>query len=180
MKIGNRPKRKSGKANPTILGLLFITMGGFIFFTWGLPPMQYASASLDWPSVTGEITRSEIDTYRKEGKTQYLPDIAYTYQVDSKSYTSSKITVGDPPATSNISPAKRIQSEYPVGKEVEVHYDPEVPSSSALKPGVQRNDIMLLFITGIFPFLGILLFLRGLKAKREREEIITLKVLTKN
>lgn len=169
MRIGTKPTRKPGKANPIVLGLAFIIIGGFVFFMWGLPPMQYASASKNWPSVQGKITRSEVDTYRKEGKTQYLPDIAYNYTVDGKQYASSKVTVGDPPSTSNISPAKRLQSEYPVGKEVEVYYDPEVHSSSTLKTGIQRNDIMLAVITGIFPFLGIFVFAGGLKSKRKSQ-----------
>jgi len=165
MRIGNAPTRKPGKANPIVLGLVFIIIGGFAFFMWGLPPMQYANASKSWLSVPGEITRSEVDTYRKDGKTQYLPDIAYTYTVEGRNYTSSKITVGDPPSTSNISPAKRLQAEYPVGEEVTVYYDPEVHSSSTLKTGIQKNDILLAIITGAFPFFGILIFGSGLKSK---------------
>ncbi|MDT8400757.1 MAG: DUF3592 domain-containing protein [Bacteroidales bacterium] len=169
MRIGSRTTRKPGKANPVVLGLLFIIIGGFVFFMWGLPPMQYANASKNWPSVPGKITRSEVETYRKDGKTQYLPDIAYTYTVEGKTYNSSKVTVGDPPFTSNISPAKRLQAEYPVGEDVTVYYDPEVHSSSALKPGIRRNDIMLAVITGAFPFFGIFIFGSGLKSKRKSQ-----------
>lgn len=165
MRIGSRPARKPGKANPIVLGLLFILIGGFVFFMWGLPPLKYASASRAWPSVSGEITRSEVETYRKDGKTQYLPDIAYKYSIDGKNYSSSKVTVGDPPYTSNISPAKRMQAEYPVGKSVDVFYDPEVPSSSALRPGIQKNDIFLAVILGIFPLLGILILISGVRSK---------------
>jgi hypothetical protein len=170
MRIGTKPTKKAGKANPIILGLLFIVIGGFVFFMWGLPPMQYSHSSKDWPSVPGDVIKSEIETYRSDGKTEYLADIVYKYTVEGKIYTSSKVTVGDPPFTSNISPAKRIQAEYPVGKTVEVHYDPEAPSSSALRPGIQGSDILLLVITGIFPFIGILVFAGGLKTKRKQNE----------
>jgi len=170
IRIGTRPTKKPGKANPIILGLLFIVIGGFVFFMWGLPPMQYAHSSKDWPAVPGEITRSEVETYRSDGKTQYLADIVYKYSVEGKTYTSSKVTVGDPPFTSNISPAKRTQAEYPVGKAVDVYYDPEAYSSSALKPGIQNNDIIVALITGIFPFIGILVFASGLRAKRRAKK----------
>lgn len=168
MRIGSRPARKPGKANPIVLGLLFILIGGFVFFMWGLPPLKYASASRAWPSVPGEITRSEVETYRKDGKTQYLPDIAYKYNIDGKNYTSSKVTVGDPPYTSNISPTRRLQAEYQVGKSVDIYYDPEVPSSSALSPGIQKNDILLAVILGIFPLMGILIFISGVRAKTRK------------
>jgi len=165
MKIGAPGTRKPGKANPIVLGSLFILIGGIVFFMWGLPPLKYSNASKTWPSVPGEITRSELETYRKDGKTQYLPDIAYKYNVDGKDYSSSKVTVGDPPFTGSISPAKRIQNYYPVGKNVDVFYDPEVPSSSALRPGIQKNDILLAVITGIFPLMGILILISGIRAK---------------
>ncbi|HPR73287.1 MAG TPA: DUF3592 domain-containing protein [Bacteroidales bacterium] len=168
MRIGTTSTRKPGKANPIVLGLLFILIGGFVFFMWGLPPLKYSCASRAWPSVPGEITRSELETYRKDGKTQYLPDIAYKYNVDGKDYSSSKVTVGDPPFTGSISPAKRIQSEYPVRKSVDVYYDPEVPSSSALRPGIQKNDILLALILGIFPLMGILILFSGIKAKTKK------------
>jgi len=38
MRIGNRLTRKPGKANPIVLGLLFIVIGGFVFFMWDCPP----------------------------------------------------------------------------------------------------------------------------------------------
>jgi hypothetical protein len=139
--------------------------GGIVFFVWGLPPLKYADQSANWPSVPGTVTKSEIDTWRRDGKTYYQANIAYTYEVDGKQLTASKVTVGDPPSQTNMSPAKRIQDEFPVGAAVNVFYDPEAPSSTALKPGVQKNDMLLAFITGTFPLMGILLFLSGIKKK---------------
>lgn len=160
--------KKPGKANPIVLGIIFIIAGGITFFLFALPPLQYANTSKSWPSVSGEVIKSEIDTWQKDGKTHYTPKIVYTFTVDGKKLTSSKITVGDSPFDSNISPAKRVQAEYPVGKQVDVFYDPEVPSSSALKPGIQKNDIILGGITGIFLVVGILMLFSGIKTKMKQ------------
>lgn len=157
--------KKPGKANPIALGLLFTIFGGVTFFLWGLPPLQYSNTSKNWPSVTGTVTQSEISTWRKDGKTHYQPKIVYTYIVDDKTYTSSKITVGDSPFDTNISPAKDIQQEYPVGKIVDVFYDPEAPASAALKPGIQNSDLAVAGITGIFLVIGILLIFSGMKTR---------------
>ncbi len=157
--------KKPGKANPITLGILFMLVGGITFFLFGLPPLQYSNSSQTWPSVSGEVIKSEIDTWQKDGKTHYTPKIVYTFIVDGKKLTSSKITVGDSPFDSNILPAKRIQAEYPVGKQVDVFYDPEVPSSSALKPGIQTNDLVLAGITGIFLVAGVFMFFNGMKTK---------------
>ena len=180
MNIGTPQTKRPGTANLIYIGLLFLIAGGFTFFIWGLPPLQYASASKDWPSANGEITRSEIYSEWKDGKTQYRPDIVYTYHVDGRSYVSSNVTVGDPLFASSISTAKRIQAEYPEGRNVDVYYNPDLPSFSVLEPGVKESGILTLVITGLFPVLGILLFLRGMKAKRDGQKTITLRVLTEN
>ena len=163
--------RTPGNANPITLGILFAVVGGITFFVWGLPPLKYSNTSKSWPSVPGTITKSEIDIWRTDGKTHYQPKIVYAYTVDGKKYSSSKITVGDPPLDNNITPAKRLQQEYPVDKTVDVWYDPEVPASSALKTGIKTNDLVLAAITGLFFIVGMFVLYSGLKAKRRAAEV---------
>jgi len=146
--------------------LIFAIVGGAIFFLFALPPLQYASTSKSWPLVDGIITRSEIDVSRSDGNTHYQPDIAYSYIVEGKKYSSSKITVGEPPLDNNVSKAKKVQVKYPTGKEVTVWYDPELPGSSVLEPGIKSGDIMLASIAAIFFLVGILALYKGLKAKK--------------
>ena len=158
-------QRRIQKKNPITLGILFMIIGGVTFFLWGLPPLKYANESKNWPSVPGKIIQSDIDTWRKDGKSHYRANVVYTYMVDSKTLTSSKVTVGDPPSTSNMLAAKAVQEEYPVGSEVLVYYDPEVPASSALKPGIRGNDILLAGVTGLFLVIGILVLFGELRSR---------------
>lgn len=166
MRIGTTTRKKPGNANPITLGIIFAIVGGAIFFLFALPPLQYSYASKAWPSVPGKIIKSEIGIWKSDGKTHYEPDIAYTYSVDGKSYSSSKITVGDPAIDNNITPAKRMQAEYPVDKEVDVYYDAELPASSALEPGIRTGDILLASIPAIFFFVGLLVLYQGFKARK--------------
>ena len=76
--------------------------------------------------MPGTITRSEVKVLRSDGNTHYNTDIAYSYSVGGKEYSSSGITIGDPPLDNNVTKAKRLQSEYSVGKDVTVFYDPEL------------------------------------------------------
>jgi hypothetical protein len=168
--IGTRTTRRPGKANPVTLGIIFALVGGAIFFVFALPPLQYASSSKSWPTVQGVITRSDIDVWNREGKTHYQPDIAYTYSVDGKKYSSSKINAGEPPMDNNVNSAKKIQAKYPAGKEVTVWYDPGLPESSALEPGIKTGDILLASIAAIFFLVGIFSFYKGLKAKKVIDE----------
>ncbi|HZK61325.1 MAG TPA: DUF3592 domain-containing protein [Anaerovoracaceae bacterium] len=171
MRIGNTRTRKPGNANPVTLGIIFAIVGGAIFFLFALPPLQYSNTSKSWPTVPGTITRSNVDIWRSDGKTHYQPDIAYNYAVDGKKYSSSKITVGDPPLDNNVTLAKRLQAEYPAGKEVVVYYDPELPESSALKPGTKTGDYLLAAIAAIFFFVGLFALYQGLKAKKRVAEV---------
>ncbi len=170
MRIGTTRNRNPGNANPISLGIIFAIVGAAVFLLFALPPLQYSVASKDWPSVQGTITRSEVDIWKRDGNTHYEPDIAYSYTVDDKKYSSSKITVGDPPLDNNVTKAKQVQAEYPVGKEVVVYYDPELPESSALKPGTKTGDYMLAGIATIFFFVGLFALSRGIKAKRNVAE----------
>ncbi len=170
MRISTTTTRKPGNANPIVLGIIFALVGGAIFFIFALPPLQYASSSKSWPTVQGEITRSDIDVWNREGKTHYQPDIAYTYYVDGKKYSSSKINAGEPPMDNNANTAKQIQAKYPVGEKVTVWYDPGLPASSALEPGIKAVDILLASIAAIFFLVGIFSFYKGLKAKKVIDE----------
>jgi hypothetical protein len=162
--------RTTGNANPISLGIIFALAGGAVFFLFALPPLQYSNTSESWPSVPGIITRSEVYISRSDGKTHYQPDIAYAYYVGGKKYTASKITVGDPPLNNNVAPAKLLQAEYPVGKEVIVYYDPELPESSALRPGTKTGEYLLAGFAAIFFFTGLMAIHKGLKDKRHATE----------
>lgn len=171
IRIGNNRSRKPGNANPVTLGIIFAMVGGAIFFLFALPPLQYSAASRSWPTVAGTITRSDVDVWKRDGKTHYQPDIAYTYSVENKMYSSSGITVGEPPLDNNATHAKRLQGEYPVGTAVMVYYDPGLPESSALDPGVKSGDVMLASVSILFFVVGLFALFQGVRAKRRATEI---------
>ena len=132
IRIGSPRTRKPGNANPVTMGILFAVIGAAVFIFFALPPLQYSATAKSWPSVPGTITRSEVKVWKRDGNTHYESDIAYSYTVEGKNYSSTKITVGDGSLDNNVSKAKRLQAEYPVDKEVDVYYDPGLPESAVL------------------------------------------------
>jgi hypothetical protein len=120
--------------------------------------------------VPGTITKSEVQVFKRDGNTHYQPDIAYSYTVEGKKYTASKITVGDGSLDNNVSKAKRLQAEYPAGKEVNVYYDPDLPESAVLQPGTKSGDLLLAGIAAVFFLVGVLALFQGVKAKRRAAE----------
>ncbi|MBN1416262.1 MAG: DUF3592 domain-containing protein [Bacteroidales bacterium] len=170
IRIGSPRTRRPGNANPVTMGIIFAIIGGAIFIFFALPPLQYAAASKSWPAVPGTITRSEVKVWQRDGNTHYEPDIAYSYMVEGKRYSSSKITVGDGSLDNNVKRAKSLQAEYPAGKEVDVYYDPDLPESAVLQPGTKSGDLMLAGISALFFFVGLLAVYQGVKAKRRAAE----------
>ena len=68
-----------GTITGLILGPLFAIVGYFVAFTFGKPILDNAKRSVDWPSVSGVVTQSALETSRSKGKTMYSFDVGYRY-----------------------------------------------------------------------------------------------------
>jgi hypothetical protein len=101
-----------------------------------------------YPTVEGEITRSEITTHRdSEGRTTFGADLAFTYRVDGVAHTSDTYRYGEM-SSSDSSHAAGIVQAHPVGGRVRVFYNPHDPADAILNPGIAGQDLMLgLFLT---------------------------------
>lgn len=112
-----------------------------------------------WPTTGGAVVRSEVIEfdYRDpaDGQTRRKQrlDFAYTYEVGSRSHEASNFDVsGAWPAGGSMS---AFAAEYPVGRQVQVHYDPDNPAHAGLSvegPGQ----------TGGFQILALTLFALGI------------------
>jgi hypothetical protein len=154
------------------VGLVFL-VGAAIFLTGCLigyfasRARKIAARSLTWPKVAGTITRSEIRAEKSEGgentgsSTSYRPDIAYSYEVSGKSYTGQRVRAGSVYVRTPKA-AEAIREPYPVGRSVEVAYDPARPESSMLEPGNTAGTGTMRFLSIFFVVFGIVVAVIGL------------------
>jgi hypothetical protein len=127
---------------------LFLLIGLGLSF-WGWTILQNARASASWPIAEGRVTNSEVNhTTDAEGGDSYSPEITYTYAVNDTNHNNSTIKFGEN-SYSSRKKAEEILSNYPVGKNVTVYYDPEKPDRSVLEPGVSAGSFIVLGI-GVF------------------------------
>ena len=113
--------------------LLFMAAGSYMFWkSW---------SSRSWPVVEGRVTASSIESKRgnkhnhKPSKTQYVPRVSYTYDVNGTTYTSSRIRTVT--TTSNVRAlAEGDLAAYPKGGLVKVHYNPTDPSQALLDTSI--------------------------------------------
>lgn len=107
-----------------------------------------------WETTIGEITKSDVGLYvDSEGDTMDQPIIHWAYHVNGRRYAGQMPEMG-------YYRAKQIVAKYPVGKQVEVRYNPSKPEESVVKGlegviGFGRTAaviavVMLIAIFGLF------------------------------
>lgn len=142
-----------------IFPIAFFT-AGIALCAWSFLQISEAVASSSWPTVDGQITGSVVKETLRPGSNQsglrkksYRPQIAYRYQVDGTVYEAAKVAYGEG-AFPSKSPARAVQSRYPVGKPVSVAYNPADPKTAVLEPGATAKAWLL-------PSAGLILLIFG-------------------
>jgi hypothetical protein len=104
--------------------------------------MLYVLKATRWPVVRGRIVSSGVEAYQNwtsdEGRwthrTHHKSSVEYEYTVNGRKYRGDRLTIGVVVSATLPGFARRIAARYPVGREVNVHYDPKMPSESVLRP----------------------------------------------
>ncbi|MGB8353436.1 MAG: DUF3592 domain-containing protein [Chthoniobacteraceae bacterium] len=112
--------------------LMLIILIAFPFLIWkAYKKVGLAKASAAWPGVPGIVTASG----RTKSGWRTQPLVTYSYEVDGKAYTSTKVSPAEAVPAKETDP---ILSRYPVQTPVTVHYQPSDPSIAFLEPGPNR------------------------------------------
>ncbi len=126
----------------------FIAFVGLLLIGYGQLKLQQSRASVDWPTTTGRIVRSRVESSTSDDGTTYSADIKYVYTVDGTEHSSDVVIIGG-----HEYDAHDVVRRYPVGNSVSVSYSPDDVTDAVLKPGVESY----LFQTwGISAFAGSL------------------------
>jgi hypothetical protein len=92
-------------------------------------------SSGSWPSTTGRIINLNLSSpWWDEESIGYHLRAEYTYTVESETYRSYRVSFGHRSYFSK----KHASEQFPLGKEVEVYYDPENPVNAVLEPGMKN------------------------------------------
>ena len=134
-------------------GIIF----GIVAVFFGLLSIGYsaysyhrATQSRSWPRAEGTVTQASVkhaQTTHDPGEPNsrqewYLPDIQYTYSVRGRSYSGSRILIGEITAMPHEAVLQLIRS-YRDGMKVRVYYDPARPAFSVLETRTDNMTIVL-------------------------------------
>lgn len=121
--------------------------------------------SRNWPAVPGRVILSAVreTTVRVRRSTsirrmrtavRYAPHVVYEYEVDGTRYANDRVRIGPALLSSEPADAAREAAKHPVGQEVQVAYNPDLPSEAVLDPGLGPESLIL---WGVFLILVILM-----------------------
>ena len=160
------------------LGLVAAMVFGATLW-WALNTTSRIRASASWPTTDGEVVSAAIarDSTRIRGGGYnhfYRADVRYRYHVNGKPYESDTFTFGVPHSYSSQTEAESEVATYAVGRHVEVHYDPDNPSSATINSGtVPKQFQVVLGMAGAGTLAGILAVLSGILSRRKRRRGLT-------
>jgi hypothetical protein len=129
---------------PIILGAVLV--GGIGISVWGWKILARSRTMKSWPTTSGVIEQASPSSEAND----LLPHIEFSYQVKGKTYQRA---FEFPEGTHPLPEFNQAYlDKYPVGKQVEVYYDPEQPETATLEPET-RGDWMILAL-GIMMIIG--------------------------
>ena len=111
----------------------------------------------NWEVAQGIVTKSNI----KRAGAAFSPDIEYQYSVLGVEYKGLSVTI-TLKQTYDMKVAQGWISEYPVGKNVKVFYNPEIHRMAVLEKGFSVKGSLVLIGTSLFLILSGTVFLFAL------------------
>ena len=127
---------KAHKASQKVSGSMFmLCFAGAGLVTIAISAWQWirVSEAKDWPTTTGTVITSYVDSYVDDGDLMYEAEVVYNYTVGRTEYSSSRVIFFDY-SSSSPNHATTICEKYPPGAIVPVYYNPNNPASAVLEP----------------------------------------------
>ena len=146
---------------PLPVALLVLGLGTLIVVI-SVVSLYKFRASKTWLWASGEITSAEMEKRVSRGRSRtvtYHAAIVYDYSVDDTKYSGSKVAFGEY-GTSNPNHARQILNRYPIGKQVQVYYNPSKPEDSVLERRLSPAVYIGLLAGAAVFALGLLLTVR--------------------
>ena len=144
-----KPISKTG-----ILLIILASLAGLFLSIYATNSAVNAYKSKSWPTAEGTIITSEVVKHSK-----YVPQIIYTYTVDTIDFSSERISLTPTAQYKYKDDAAKVTSKYPVNAKVKVYYDPNRFDFALLEPGIKGVHIFM-FLLGLIIFVAPLIGLR--------------------
>ena len=139
------------------IGICAVAIDGLLL--WWIYEQKRAVAAVQlWPSVSGTVVKSVVETHASYKNTTYTPVVKYSYEVAGKAFTSNHVAPG---GVVGGSLAESLVARFPLGAQVEVFYNPQNPKDAVLEKKSESQTILwvALIVTTITLCCGTPLYL---------------------
>ena len=175
-----------------IMGYMFLTFGIVMLITGSINILG-AQSSSSWPVTQGEVLTSVVDkkststrskksrnlrikgsgisvSNKSEKSYSYEALVSYSYSVAGDDYVGKRLAFGAI-TEGGQGRAEAICERYPVGSQVNVHYDPDDAGSSTLEVGLRAQVFFIPGLGMIFLLMGTaILVIRRMRSAAESQE----------
>jgi hypothetical protein len=128
----------SSGGNARVFGFFVVAVIG-VWLTVNMLSAWYLSlVSRHWPTTTGHVLASSVDSGTNTLGQWWAPAVTYDYRVGTAKLESARVRFYLP-FLRNRDQAEAIRSPYVVGAPVNVSYDPGNPARSVLEPGFRQG-----------------------------------------
>lgn len=162
--------RRVGSCIGSVVGSIFAIVGFILVIFVAKPMIDKAERSESWPTVTGVVTHSELESHHDSDGTSYSADIHYEYRVKEEVFQGEVVWFGDNVQTNFRSSWQKVVNKYPVGQEVDVHYDPEHPEICVLEPGVFWSTRFFYLFGAVFFVVGSAILMGSAWVGRQKKK----------
>jgi len=148
-----------------LIAFMFFISGPISGYFLGRIFLQ-ARASATWPSVTGTLAKAQVG---ETAVRRYFADVRYSYRVDNKDLTGSKVRASDGEYKVRDGAVQAIRG-LTAGQPVEVFYNPSNPRMAVLCPGAGFQEYALLFVPVMISGIGVGAFWFLLRMRRSGQQ----------
>ncbi len=162
-----KAKKFSRNINLAVCGIATLVLGAVIFGA-GVMGQSRVRQTAQWPSVTGRVVSSKVDTsvsrFGRITKIQPVARVVYAYSVNGVKYECDRRRVVPMFHTANGTP-EEIVARYQVGTIVDVYFDPSDPQDALLSPlaenGADKLISSLFYVAMPVIVIGLVLLVIG-------------------
>ncbi len=150
-----------------LVGLIFAFIGLYCLAV-GISMGMEGMRAMRWPTARGRIIQAKVEELRTPSKIRIARlclNLDYLYMVGDKILEGHRLNSGWRCFASEDF-VKKILERYPVGKKVEVYYNPARPEVSLLEPGLSWSvfffsGLGLVTLSITYPFVRSMVSRRG-------------------
>jgi Protein of unknown function (DUF3592) len=117
----------------SMVGACFFALGVYVLM-WTRSRARLAKEASSWPRVVGVIVESRVTRAGPHVDEFDFLSFLYRYEVGGVPYSGRTIDLFELESRITAEEMANLAEAYPVGRKVDVHYDADNPSRSAIQP----------------------------------------------